>query len=570
MIRRVVIERRRVSSAPADCHPVVGRVLAGRGCSALPDYSLAALLRPELSGLDGAARLLAECIGHDRRILVVGDFDADGATGTALGVRGLRGLGARDVVWRMPDRALHGYGLGPRLAEECLADGPAVVVTVDHGISSIEGIDLLRTAGVDVVVTDHHLPGAELPKASALVNPNLPGEDFGSPHLAGVGVMFYTLIALRAELRRRGTDTGFRLDRLLDLVALGTVADLVRLDENNRRLVYQGLKRIRAGQCTPGITALLEVAGRNLAHVNASDLGFAAGPRLNAAGRLDDMSIGIRCLLSDDFDSAMESARTLDSLNRERRSLQAEMTETAEAIAAEQASALSGEAGGYCLHDVSWHPGVVGLVASRICERTRRPVIALAPAGGESMEVKGSCRSPESVHMRDLLADLDARNPGLIDRFGGHARAAGLSLAGDRVDAFRVAFDAQVAGLRFDTEQVLTDGALSGRELGESTAQALEDAGPWGQGWSEPLFDGRFRVLERRVVGRDHLKLVVAPAEGGPSLDAIAFGAGRLCHEELPEPLHVTYRLELNRWRGNVTPQLNIQHLVETVVGPTR
>src|SRR6056297_2610825 len=290
----------------------------------------------------------------------------------------------------MPDRFRHGYGLGMMLAEECLADEPAVVVTVDHGISSVSGVGFLRSKGIDVVVTDHHLPGSELPPASAIVNPNCPGDEFPSRNLAGVGVMFYTLIALRSELRRRGRPADFRLDGLLDLVALGTVADLVRLDENNRRLVYQGLKRIRAGQCTPGITALLEVAGRNLAHVNASDLGFAAGPRLNAAGRLDDMSIGIRCLLSDDFDSAMESARTLDSLNRERRSLQAEMTETAEAIAAEQASALSGEAGGYCLHDVSWHPGVVGLVASRICERTRRPVIALAPAGGESMEVKGS------------------------------------------------------------------------------------------------------------------------------------------------------------------------------------
>jgi len=573
MIRRVRIRRRDVPGPLPGCNPVAGRVLAARGCTAAPDYSLAALVPPGLSGLARASELLADCIREDRRILVVGDFDADGATGTALGVRGLRGLGARDVVWRMPDRARHGYGLGLELARECLADRPAAVVTVDHGISSLAGVGLLREAGVDVVVTDHHLPGPELPDATALVNPSLPGEDFGSPHLAGVGVMFYTLIALRATLRRRGCEPGFRLDGLLDLVALGTVADLVRLDENNRRLVYQGLKRIRAGHCTPGIAALLEVGGRNLAHVTAADLGFVAGPRLNAAGRLDDMSIGIRCLLSDDFDAAMEQARTLDALNRERRTLQAEMTEAAEAIAAkqaaEQAEALPGEVGGYCLHDEQWHPGVVGLVASRICERTRRPVVALAPAGPDSIEFKGSCRSPEGVHMRDLLAEIDACNPGLIERFGGHAGAAGLSLARDRLEAFRAAYSGRVEQLRFEAEEVATDGPLAADELAAETAQALIDAGPWGQGWSEPLFDGRFRVVERRVVGEDHLKLVVEPLAGGPALDAIAFGAGRLCREELPEPLHVTYRLELNRWRGRVQPQLNIQHLVEQVVGPS-
>lgn len=566
MIRRVRI-RRRVSDQPLrDVHPIVARVLASRGCAAPPDYSLAALVPPELGGLDRAARLLADCIEAGRRILVVGDFDADGATGAALAVRGLRGLGAGDVVWRMPDRARHGYGLGPKLAEECIADRPALVVTVDHGVTSVAGIRRLREAEIDVVVTDHHLPGPELPDASALVNPSLPGESFGSPHLAGVGVMFYTLIALRAALRERGAAVEFRLDGLLDLVALGTVADLVRLDENNRRLVYQGLKRIRAGRATPGVAALLEVAGRNLAHVTASDLGFVAGPRLNAAGRLDDMSIGIRCLLADDFATAMEHAGRLDALNRERRTLQAEMTEAAEAIAAERAEALSGTAGGYCLHDDQWHPGVVGLVASRICERTRRPVVALAPAGDESDEYKGSCRSPASVHMRDLLAELDAGHPGLIDRFGGHARAAGLSLSGERLDAFRAAFEQHVDGLAFDADEVLTDGPLPGTELSVETAQALIDAGPWGQGWSEPLFDGPFGVLERRVVGRDHLKMVLEPVGGGPAIDAIAFGAGRLCHEMLPSPLHVTYRLEVNRWRGQVQPQLNIQHLVESII----
>jgi len=417
------------------------------------------------------------------------------------------------------------------------------------------------------VVTDHHLPGSELPTASAIVNPNCPGDEFPSRNLAGVGVMFYTLIALRSELRRRGRPADFRLDGLLDLVALGSVADLVSLDENNRRLVYQGLKRIRARRCAPGIAALLEVAGRNLAHITAADLGFIAGPRLNAAGRLADISIGIRCLLEDDFGRAMTLAEELDAFNRERQSIQADMVETAEQLATDFLSGLDGMAGGFCLHDPNWHAGVVGLVASRICEQTRRPVVALAPAGDEGdEELKGSCRSPAGVHMRDLLAELDAANPGLIGRFGGHARAAGLSLSPDRLQAFREAFEARVETLKFGRDEVLSDGELSGSEFSLETAQAIIDAGPWGQGWDEPLFDGRFNVLERRVVGSKHLKMVLEPAGGGPALEAIAFRAGDLCHQELPEPLHVTFRLELNRWRGNVSVQLNIQHMVEKVV----
>lgn len=566
MIRRVEVQRRKLpGSLPDAASPVVARALAARGCSAMPDYSLQSMLPPNLSGLATAVQVLADCIEHQRRIVVVGDFDADGATGTALAVRGLRGLGAGDVQWRMPDRVRHGYGLGLKLAEECLGDRPAVVVTVDHGISSHAGIDRLRAAGIEVVVTDHHLPGPTLPDASAIVNPNCPGDPFGSRNLAGVGVMFYTLIALRIELRQRGFDSGFRLDSLLDLVALGTVADLVPLDENNRRLVYQGLARIRARRCQPGVTALLEVAGRNLAHVAASDLGFLAGPRLNAAGRLDDISIGIRCLLEDDYERALPLAEQLDRLNRERQQIQAEMTAQAEEIATSMLESLDGEPAGYCLFDPEWHAGVVGLVASRICEHRRRPVIALAPAGDGSEEWKGSCRSPEGVHMRDLLAAIDAARPGLIDRFGGHARAAGLSLDRDRLDAFRGAFEDAVARLEFAPDQVWSDGELGAAELSVETAQALIDAGPWGQGWEEPLFDGCFRVLERRVVGSGHLKLVLESRSGGAVLDAIAFRAGDLCHQELPEPLHLTYRLELNRWRGKITPQLNIQHLVQSL-----
>ena len=563
-MRRVTVVRRAPRRDLAGCaSPVVARALAARGCASVPDYSLKSLLPPTLGGLDSAARILADCIERDQRIVVVGDFDADGATGTALAVRGLTGLGAANVRWRMPDRVRHGYGLGMKLAAECRADEPAVVVTVDHGISSVEGVDFLRTADIDVVVTDHHLPGPELPRASAIVNPNCPGDSFPSRHLAGVGVMFYTLIALRGELRRRGHMADFRLDGLLDLVALGSVADLVPLDENNRRLVHQGLRRIQARRCAPGIAALLEVAGRNLSHITAADLGFVAGPRLNAAGRLDDISIGIRCLLEDDFARAMQLAQQLDALNRERQAIQAEMVETAERLADDFVAGLAGTAGGFCLHDPAWHAGVVGLVASRICEKTRRPVVAMAPAGDGSEELKASCRSPAGIHMRDLLAELDAANPGLIDRFGGHARAAGLSLSHDRLNAFRQAFEARVAELEFGRDEVLSDGELASGEFNVETAQAILDAGPWGQGWDEPLFDGRFNVLERRVVGGGHLKMLLEPAGGGPSIDAIAFRAGDMCHQELPRPLHVTFRLELNRWRGNVVAQLNVQHLVE-------
>jgi single-stranded-DNA-specific exonuclease len=533
MIRRVRVRRRPAARPLPGLDPVAARVLASRGCTAPPDYGLASMLPPTLADLDVASALLADAIEQGQRILVVGDFDADGATGTAVAVRGLQGLGASDVCWRMPDRIRHGYGLSTKLAEECLALQPDVLVTVDHGISSIAGVAKVRDAGVRVVVTDHHLPGETLPAADVIVNPNRHDDDFPSPNLAGCGVLFYVLIGVRAELRKRGHAAEFRLDSLLDLVALGTVADLVQLDENNRRLVRQGLERIRRRQCQPGVAALLEVAGRNLAHVAASDLGFIAGPRLNAAGRLDDISIGIRCLLSDSPDEAMQLAGELDRFNRERQQLQSDMVETAQQLAAELAAQIEGDPGGLCLFDPDWHPGVVGLVASRICEQLQRPVIAFAPAEPGAKELKGSCRSPAGVHMRDLLAELDAGAPDLIDRFGGHARAAGLSLEIERFGDFQRAFDAHVARLTFPPDAVLSDGALAPGELNVETAEALSNAGPWGQGWDEPLFDGHFRVLERRVVGSDHLKMLLEPHGGGPAVDAIAFRAGEWCHRDL-------------------------------------
>lgn len=567
MIRSVQVRRRKPGSpTPGVSNAVVARVLGARGLSQAPDYQLGSMLPPTLRGLETASRLVVDAILNHQRILIVGDFDADGATGTALAVRGLRSLGATDVHWRMPDRIRHGYGLSPALATECLALKPDVLITVDQGISSIAGIEQVRAAGTRVIVTDHHLPGPQLPPASVIVNPNQAGDEFPSPHLAGVGVMFYLLIGVRRELRNRGQAADFRLDGLLDLVALGTVADLVRLDENNRRLVYQGLARIRARRCQPGVTALLEVAGRNLAHVHASDLGFIAGPRLNAAGRLDDISIGIRCLLAEHDHEALQLAQQLDQLNRDRQTIQADMVETAERLASDTMTRMNAPVAGLCLYDAEWHPGVVGLVASRLCERLQRPVIALAPADESGHELKGSCRSPQGVHMRDLLVDIDARSPGLIDRFGGHARAAGLSLDTDRLESFQQIFDARVAEIEFAADEVLSDGQLAADEFSVETATALSDAGPWGQGWDEPLFDGAFDVIERRIVGQKHLKMSLVPSNDGPVLDAIAFGAGDRCHQELPQPLHITYRLELNRWRGQVNPQINVQHWIESRV----
>jgi single-stranded-DNA-specific exonuclease len=566
MIRRVRIKRRRpVACAMADTHPVVARVLAGRGLECAPDYALKSLLPPTMGGLPEAARLLAEAIVDSRSIMVVGDFDTDGATGTALAVRALESMGSSAVRWLVPDRFRHGYGLSPELIADIPGPLPDLLVTVDQGVSSIRGVERAREFGMTVIVTDHHLPGPELPAAHAIVNPNLPDDPFPSPNPAGVAVMFYVLMALRSYLRKLGwfdQRPQPRMDQWLDLVALGTVADLVALDENNRRLVYQGLERIRRGQCAPGIRALLEIAGRNLRHVCASDMGFAAAPRLNAAGRLDDMGIGIRCLLADTEREAFSLAERLDQLNSERRAIQADMQQRAEQQAEQVVERLNGVPQGLCVFDPDWHQGVVGLVAGRLMERLQRPVIAFAPAEAGATELKGSGRSPAGVHMRDLLVAIDHASPGLVGRFGGHARAAGLSLDRARLEAFRSAFDRQLSTISFDGEQVLTDGALASDYLDVATAEALAAAGPWGQAWPEPLFDDRFRVCERRIVGSDHLKMTLQSCQGGPEIDAIAFRAGPLCHQELPDPLHLTYRLEVNRWRGRTRPQLVVQHLV--------
>jgi len=569
MLRSVTIRRRPgVELDAPGLHPRIARLFAARGADAAPDYRLARLLPPTLGGLDRATELLELAIRQGQRIVIVGDFDTDGATGTALAVRALRAMGAAEVDWVVPDRFRHGYGLGETLVREIAPTAPDLLVTVDQGVSSLAGVALAREHGIRVVVTDHHLPGERLPEADAIVNPNLTGDPFPSGNLAGVGVMFYVLMALRARLRESGWFEGRqepRLDAWLDLVALGTVADLVPLDENNRRLVHQGLERMRRGRLSPGLAALLELAGRNLRHVDAADLGFAAAPRLNAAGRLDDMGIGIRCLLADREEEAWSLARQLDQLNAERQVIQADMQAEAEVQAARLADQLDRKVSGLCVFDSQWHQGVVGLVAGRLAERFQRPVIAFAPAESDGEELKGSGRSPAGVHMRDLLVDIDARHPGLIDRFGGHARAAGLSLQRDRLESFRSAFLEQLDSCSFTDEEVETDGSLAPSEFSVEIAEALATAGPWGQAWPEPLFDGRFKVLERRVVGQGHLKMRVQPLEGGPVLDAIAFRAGELCHQELPDPFHVTFRLELNRFRGRVNAQINIQHQVRSI-----
>ena len=547
----------------------IARLLAARGVCSVDevDLRMRGLRAPEnLPGLDAAAERLAQAIVGNERILVVGDFDADGATGTAVAVRGLRMLGARQVDFAVPDRQRHGYGLSTALVDELLARAPQLLITVDQGTSSIAGIARARAAGVDVVVTDHHLPGPQLPDANALVNPNA----WGVPHplsaLAGVGVVFHVLAAVRAALERGGAlKRPVQLASLLDLVALGTVADLVPLDRINRILVAEGLRRIKAGRACAGIRALLESAGRDPARLTAADLGFQIGPRLNAAGRLDDMSIGIRCLISDDPDEARELATALSELNRERRSLQADMEQAAGAIVEQLLSQRNGLLpAGIVVSDRGWHAGVVGLVASRIAERLHRPTLALAPAGEGANEWRGSGRSVAGFHLRDALVELDCRNPGLMLRFGGHAMAAGLSFDGERLSALESAFETVSEHLLHTdmrTRVVWTDGGLDGAEFCLSLAQAIENAGPFGQAFPEPLFDNEFVLVERRVLKNKHLKLRLRVA-GSPRgiVEAIWFGAPAEMLAQTPGRLRLLYQLGVERWQGLESAVLQVRH----------
>ncbi len=545
---------------PAHLHPVLRRVYLGRGVRRAEDldYALGRLPPPGgLCGIDAMSAHLAEAIAAGRRILVVADYDADGATACALAVSGLRALGARAVDFIVPDRFRLGYGLTPGLVREALERRPDVLLTVDNGIASIQGVAAAKAAGLTVLITDHHLPGDTLPAADAIVDPNLPGDTFPSKALAGVGVMFYVLAALRARLREDGAAQAVRLADWLDLVALGTVADVVPLDPVNRILVQQGLARIRQGRARPGVQALVAVSGRDRADLVAADLAFALGPRLNAAGRLDDMTVGIRCLLSDDPAEARALALRLDALNRQRREIEAQMQ--AEALKILDGHDWMTESAALCLYDPGWHEGVVGILASRIKERTGKPVIAFAP--GEDGLLKGSARSIPGLHVRDLLAAVDAAEPGLIDRFGGHAMAAGLTLKLAHLDRFAAAFEARVAAAGVgDDDTLVTDGTLTPGEMNLDMAERLRRAGPWGQGFPEPRFHGDFIVRQARIVGERHLKLTLQPPEG-PVLDAIAFN--------LEEPaawldcsrLRLAYQLDVNEFRGRRDVQLKADYL---------
>jgi single-stranded-DNA-specific exonuclease len=549
-------------------HPVLQRVYAARGVTR-PEQAqarLAQLLDPaSLGGLDVATALLAEAIVARRRILVVGDFDADGATGTAVAVRGLRLLGAEEVGYRVPHRLRHGYGLSPELVEDLRALSPHLLLTVDSGIACLRGVDAANAAGMQVIVTDHHLPGPQLPAAAAIVNPNLQGDGFPSKALAGVGVVFYLLLALRRRLRDAGwfAQRGVAepdLSPLLDLVALGTVADMVPLDDNNRVLVQAGLRRMRAGHLQPGIRALAELAGRRLDRLCAADLGYALGPRINAAGRLEDMALGIACLLSDDEGEARALAVQLDAINAERRELQQQMLEQAETLVGHWlARATGGMPNGLCVFDPDWHPGVVGLVASRLKDRLHRPVVAFAPGGDDGL-LRGSARSIAGFHVRDALADIAAREPGLIGRFGGHAMAAGLSLPRANYERFAAAF-AALAEERIDAAalqaEIWSDGVLARGEIDRALAEQLRLAGPWGQAFPEPVFDGEFALDGWRVVGESHLKLRLRHADGGEPLDAIEFGGWR--GEAPAARMHLAYQLDLDDWRDRRGVQLLVR-----------
>lgn len=559
------------SHLPVNLHPLLRRLYAQRGVQGEQELerSVKGMLPWQLlDGIDAAVDILQQALADGRRIMIVGDFDADGATSTALTVLALRSMGGNNVQYLVPNRFEDGYGLSPEVVEQAATRGAQLIVTVDNGISSHAGVEVAHAKGMQVLVTDHHLPGETLPAAEAIVNPNLRECAFPSKSLAGVGVAFYLMLALRARLR----DSGWfeqramaipNLAELLDLVALGTVADVVPLDANNRILVYQGLNRIRAGKCRPGVRALLEVANRDARQLAANDLGFALGPRLNAAGRLDDMSIGVALLLSDDIAQARMLANDLDALNQTRREIEQGMQVEALQLCDQLERTSTTLPYGLAMYHPEWHQGVVGILASRIKERFHRPVIAFAPAGDGIL--KGSGRSIAGLHMRDALERLDTLNPGLMLKFGGHAMAAGLSLEEARFDEFRQRFG-ELVGEWLDPAMlegvIWSDGELAMQELTLETAELLREGGPWGQAFPEPTFDGRFRILQQRLVGEKHLKLMVEPLGGGPLLDGIAFNVDTtLWPDSSVREVELAYKLDVNEFRGNRSVQLLIQHI---------
>jgi single-stranded-DNA-specific exonuclease len=557
---------------PETLHPVLRRVYLARGVTTAEGLGLGLeqlLPAAGLKGIEAAVALLESVLEAQGRILVVGDYDADGATSTALALLVLRAFGCEKVGYLVPNRFEFGYGLSPEIVELAARQQPDLIITVDNGIASISGVSRAAELGIPVLVTDHHLPGEQLPAAAAIVNPNQPGDGFASKNLAGVGVIFYLLVALRARLRQAGwfERCGLAVPNMaewLDLVVLGTVADLVVLDQNNRILVEQGLRRIRAGRCRPGIEALIRLAGRDQSRLVASDLGYAIGPRLNAAGRLEDMGLGIECLLADDPSAALQMAVELDRLNRTRREIEQQMQEQAQQLLQQLHREMQGEIPlALCLYDPDWHQGVVGILASRIKEKYHRPVIAFAD-GGDGI-LKGSARSVPALHIRDLLERIASRHAGLIERFGGHAMAAGLSLTKQNLERFRQAFEAEAADWLDPAElvgELLSDGELEAEALGLELAQLLRQAGPWGQGFPAPLFDGWFQVLQQRVVGERHLKLRLRTEQGDAELDGIAFNQAEI--GELASQVRLAYRLDVNEFRGRVQPQLVVEYIQST------
>ena len=562
---------------PESLPPLVRRIYSQRPLAALTELelTLSQLIPPaRLKGIDAAVGLLEAALKEGERLLIVADFDADGATSCALALTVLRAFGCAHVDYIVPNRFEYGYGLTPEIVELAKGKNPDLIITVDNGISSIEGIESARAAGIKTLVTDHHLPGRELPAADAIVNPNQPGCEFPSKSIAGVGVIFYVMLALRSRLRDNGwfTSKGIpepNLAEQLDLVALGTVADVVALDHNNRILVSEGIKRIRAGRARPGILSLLTLAKRNFSTLAASDLGFAVGPRLNAAGRLDDMSTGIECLLTQSEHEAHEYALELDGMNKDRRDIEAGMREQAFALVDQLAFDADDLPAGLSLFDERWHQGVVGIVASRIKERCHRPVIAfaLADADDPESELKGSARSIPGFHIRDALDAVAAANPGLVTKFGGHAMAAGLSLSRANFDAFAQAFAAEatrVLSPELLQATIVSDGELSAEELTLGCVADLAAAGPWGQAFPEPTFHGRFKLQQQRRLGENHLKMVLSPlGDDGFLVDAIAFGVSEAdWPASSATEIELAYRLNINEFRGARTLQLMVEHLL--------
>jgi single-stranded-DNA-specific exonuclease len=562
---------------PESLPPLVRRIYSQRPLAALTELelTLSQLIPPaRLKGIDAAVDLLEAALKEGERLLIVADFDADGATSCALALTVLRAFGCAHVDYIVPNRFEYGYGLTPEIVELAKGKNPDLIITVDNGISSIEGIESARVAGIKTLVTDHHLPGRELPAADAIVNPNQPECEFPSKSIAGVGVIFYVMLALRSRLRDNGwfTSKGIpepNLAEQLDLVALGTVADVVALDHNNRILVSEGIKRIRAGRARPGILSLLILAKRNFSTLAASDLGFAVGPRLNAAGRLDDMSTGIECLLTQSEHEAHEYALELDGMNKDRRDIEAGMREQAFALVDQLAFDADDLPAGLSLFDERWHQGVVGIVSSRIKERCHRPVIAfaLADADDPESELKGSARSIPGFHIRDALDAVAAANPGLVTKFGGHAMAAGLSLSRANFDAFAQAFAAEatrVLSPELLQATIVSDGELSAEELTLGCAADLAAAGPWGQAFPEPTFHGRFKLQQQRRLGENHLKMVLSPlGDDGFLVDAIAFGVSEAdWPASSATEIELAYRLNINEFRGARTLQLMVEHLL--------